>query len=131
MRRLNAPLALLAAACLGASGAADAARWHVGMYWGVPGPYYYPYPAPVVPAPYVPYSPYYYAPYPPPVIVTPAQPDTTYIERPPPGAVDETQDEPPQGTWWYCDKTKTYYPYVKQCASGWRQVPATPPAPKR
>ncbi|WP_206952728.1 hypothetical protein [Trinickia acidisoli] len=126
MRRLNASLALAAVACLGISGAAQAAHWRVGVYWGAPGPYYYPYAAPVVPAPY------YYAPYPPPVVVTPDDgPDTTYVERPQPGAEGQSQDEPPQGTWWYCDKTKTYYPYVKQCVSGWREVPANPPAPSR
>ena len=134
MRRLNASLALAAAACLGVSGVAQAAHWRVGVFWGMPGPYYYPYPPPVVPSPYY-YAPYpvypAYPAYPPPVIVAPDVPDTTYIERPQPGAGGPSQDAPPQGTWWYCDKTKTYYPYVKQCASGWREVPATPPAPER
>lgn len=125
MRRFNASLALAAAACLGFASAAHAAHWGVGVYMGAPAPYYYPYGVPVVPAPY------YYAPYPPPVVVTPAEPDTTYVERPQPGQDDEGQDPPQQGTWWYCDTTKTYYPYVKQCASGWREVPATPPAPSR
>nr|WP_240324715.1 hypothetical protein [Trinickia diaoshuihuensis] len=126
---MTASLALVAAACLGASGAAHAAHWRVGVYWGMPGPYYYPYPYPY-PVPVVP-APYYYAPYAPPVVVAPTVPDTTYIERPRPGANGQAQDEPAQGTWWYCDKTKSYYPYVKQCASGWREVPATPPAPER
>lgn len=133
MRRTTASLALAlaATACLSSSGIAHAAHWRVGVYLGAPGPYYYPYypyAAPVAPAPY----PYYYAPYPPPpVVVMPSAPDTTYVERPQPGANDQGQDEPPQGTWWYCDKTKSYYPYVKQCASGWREVPAAPPAPNR
>ena len=125
VRRFNASLALTAVACLGASGIAHAAHWRVGVYWGAPAPYYYPYGAPVVPAPY------YYAPYPPPVVVTPDAPDMTYVERPQPGANDQDQNEPPQGTWWYCDKTRSYYPYVKQCASGWREVPAAPPAQNR
>ena len=135
MRRFNASLplafalALAAAACLGFTGTAHAAHWRVGVYMGAPGPYYYPYGAPVVPAPYY-YAPYY-APYPPPVIVTPAQPDVTYVERPQPGQNDQPDDGPQPGTWWYCDKTKSYYPYVKQCASGWREVPAAPPAPNR
>jgi hypothetical protein len=123
VRRLNVSLALTCAACLAASGAAQAAHWRVGVYMGGPAyPYYYP--APVVPAPY------YYAPYPPPVMVVPDQPDTTYIEQSQ-EADEQSAAQPPQGTWWYCDKTKTYYPYVKQCASGWREVPATPPAPRR
>ncbi len=121
MRWLNVSFALAAAACLGASGAAQA-HWRVGVYMGGPVyPYYYP--PPVVPAPY------YYAPYPPPVVLAPEAPDTTYVERS--DAQARADSQPPQGTWWYCDKTKTYYPYVKQCASGWREVPATPPAPSR
>ncbi len=32
------------------------------------------------------------------------------------------------GTWYYCDSSKTYYPYVSECREGWRVVPATPPA---
>ena len=129
MRWLNAAfLALACAAGLGASGAAQA-HWRVGVYMGGPAyPYYYP--GPVAPAPYY-YAPYPpYAPYAPPVVVTPAEPDTTYIERSQ-EADDQGGDQPQQGTWWYCDKTRTYYPYVKQCASGWREVPATPPAPRR
>ena len=127
MRRLTAASLALACACaLGASGAAQAAHWRVGVYMGGPAyPYYY---GPVVPAPY------YYAPYPPPVIIAPDAPETTYIERS--QEADDQQDgqagtQPPQGSWWYCDKTRTYYPYVKHCASGWREVPATPPAPRR
>lgn len=122
MRQLNISLALAAAACLAASGAAQA-HWRVGVYMGGPAyPYYYP--APVVPAPY------YYAPYPPPVVVQPDYPDTTYVERSQVSG-DQAGAQPQQGTWWYCDKTKTYYPYVKECASGWREVPANPPASSR
>src|SRR5438105_2151279 len=33
------------------------------------------------------------------------------------------------GSWYYCDSAKNYYPYVSQCAEGWRSVPATPPHP--
>jgi len=29
--------------------------------------------------------------------------------------------------WYYCDSSKTYYPYVSECKEGWREVPATPP----
>jgi len=122
VRWLNVSLALAGAACLAASGAAQA-HWRVGVYMGGPAyPYYYP--APVVPAPY------YYAPYSPPVVLEPAYPDTTYVERSQ-ASSDEAGAQPPQGTWWYCDRTKTYYPYVKQCASGWREVPANPPASSR
>jgi Family of unknown function (DUF6515) len=30
------------------------------------------------------------------------------------------------GTWYFCDSSKTYYPYVTECKEGWRSVPATP-----
>jgi hypothetical protein len=30
-------------------------------------------------------------------------------------------------TWYYCESSKTYYPYVTVCKEGWRQVAATPP----
>jgi len=32
-------------------------------------------------------------------------------------------------SWYYCDATRSYYPYVRECSSGWRQVApqATPP----
>jgi hypothetical protein len=116
VRRFNASLALAAAACLGVAGVAQA-HWRAGVFLGAPAPYY--------PAPY------YYAPYPPPVVIAPDEPDITYVERPQAGQNESGQDEGSQGTWWYCDKTKSYYPYVKQCASGWREVPATPPASRR
>jgi len=34
---------------------------------------------------------------------------------------------PAAGTWYYCESSRTYYPYVQECKEGWRQVPATPP----
>jgi hypothetical protein len=31
-------------------------------------------------------------------------------------------------SWYYCNDTKAYYPYVRECASGWLQVvPQTAP----
>jgi hypothetical protein len=30
------------------------------------------------------------------------------------------------GVWYYCESSKTYYPYVSECKEGWRAVPATP-----
>jgi len=74
-------------------------------FWGPPywGPsWYYP-------------PPYYY--YPAPAVVVPSQP-ITYIEQ---GSSD-------QNNWWYyCDASRGYYPYVKECPSGWQRVPPTPP----
>ena len=70
--------------------------------WGWPGPYYYP----------------------PTTVVVPAQP-MQYIEKgSAPGA-------PATESWWYyCDASKGYYPYVKECPSGWQRVSPTPPPGK-
>ena len=68
--------------------------------WYYP-PYYYPYPYP------------YYEP-----VAYPAQP-VTYVEQYAPAE--------PTGWWYYCEPTRTYYPYVRECPSGWLRVPATPP----
>lgn len=127
MRRSKLFLGAAAAALFGVCGVAQAAR--VGVYIGAGVPYYYP----VAPVPY-----YYGAP----VIVAPPPPQAPdYIEQGQAGApaMDEQQgqvDAPPgdaagdqeanADTWYYCDESKTYYPYVKQCSSGWRAVPAQP-----
>ena len=81
--------------------------------------------------------PYYYA-------------DDTYYEQapggyavvsPPPGVTEAAASAPapsPQAaapgaapaagaTWYYCESSKTYYPYVSECKEGWRSVAATPP----
>jgi hypothetical protein len=71
-----------------------------GPYWGWGPAYYYP-------------PPYYY--YPP----APAQP-TEYIER-----IDPSE----QGWWYYCEESRSYYPYVKECGAGWKRVSPAPPAP--
>jgi hypothetical protein len=71
-------------------------------YWGSPwGPWWYP-------------PPYYYPPAA--VVVRPAEP-VTYIEK---GNNDS------QGWWYYCDASRGYYPYVKECPSGWQRVPPAP-----
>jgi hypothetical protein len=81
--------------------------WHVGRFgwwWVVPGGWYL-YPSPVYPYP---------DPYVPPVIA---------VQPAPPVA----QAQPQAQTWYYCDKPAGYYPYVPECSSGWKAVPATPP----
>jgi hypothetical protein len=75
--------------------------WGWGPYWG---PWYYP-------------PPYYY---PPAAVYVPAQP-TTYIEQGGTPAADAG------GWWYYCDISRGYYPYVKECPSGWQRVPPAPP----
>jgi uncharacterized protein DUF6515 len=62
------------------------------------------------------------------------------VAEPPPGmdeAATAPEASPPQAaagaapsasaTWYYCESSKTYYPYVSECKEGWRAVPATPP----
>lgn len=87
-------------------------RVRMGVYIGVPlgHPWYDPYPYPY---------PYYY---PPTVIVREPQ---VYIERgvPQPSPQSEVY-------WYYCNSSRTYYPYVKECPEGWQRVVPTPPPPK-
>jgi hypothetical protein len=90
-------------------------RLHLGFHFGAPhfwGPYWSPWwyhPAP-----------YYYHPAP---VYVPAQP-TTYIEQGSAPAADSG------GWWYYCDTARGYYPYVKECPSGWQRVPPAPPPAK-
>ncbi len=78
----------------------------VGVFVGVPlvAPWYGPsYAYPYYPAPV------YYPPAP-----------VTYVEQP------QVAAAPAAGIWYYCSSAQAYYPYVKQCAEGWQQVPASP-----
>lgn len=104
-----------------ASGAAHAARVFVGVggpWYYPPGPYYWG-PAPVIVT----------APPPPPDYIEQGQsqpaPADPYTQQGPAGAAPDGQAEPGD-TWYFCDASRTYYPYVKECASGWRAVPAQP-----
>lgn len=107
----TAALALLVVlAGISASPPAEAhgrARVGIGFHFGSPfwSPWWYP-------------PPYYY--YPPPVVYVPSQP-TTYIEQNPPAQQD------PSGWWYYCETSRGYYPYVKECPAGWQRVPPAPP----
>jgi hypothetical protein len=108
-------------------------RWYHGWYNGVFGWYwlvggiYYPYGAPVYPYP---------DPYVPSTVVVTQQPQVV-VTQPPQKVVIEAPAQPPAtvvqpqtaNVWYYCESSKTYYPYVNQCAEGWKQVPATPPTP--
>ena len=109
VKSLKILLGLSAAAMVCASGVAHAA--HVGVFIGGGG-YYYPWGVP------------YYYPYPPAVAVpvpVPAQPQE-YVEQGQPAADPAPGQQ--SGTWYYCDDTRSYYPYVKSCSTGWRPVPA-------
>jgi len=77
-------------------------RVTLGFHFGVPlYPSYWYYPPPPV----------YYHPYP----VVPASPPV-YVER--------NQED---SWWYYCEQTRGYYPYVKECPGGWKRVPPAPP----
>lgn len=127
MRRSKLLFGVAAAALVAVSGVAHAA--HVGVYVGAGVPYYYP----VAPMPY------YYGP--PPVVVAPPPPQAPdYIEQGQaqaaapqmdtqgpanaPGGAAGSDQEGNSDTWYYCDDSQTYFPYVKECSSGWRAVPA-------
>jgi hypothetical protein len=45
----------------------------------------------------------------------------------PPAAAPAPGGAPTGGNWYYCESSKTYYPYAQSCPEGWRSVPATPP----
>ena len=78
-------------------------RVTLGFHFGFPVyPAYWYYPPPPV----------YYYPYP----VVPASPPV-YVERDP---------APAEQWWYYCEQTRGYYPYVKECPTGWTRVPPAP-----
>jgi hypothetical protein len=78
-------------------------------YWGSPwgpwGPWGYP------------YYPYYAAP----VVVQ--QAPVTYIEQNSSAPSSRAADA---GWWYYCDQSRGYYPYVRECPTGWQRVPPAP-----
>jgi len=89
-------------------------RAHVGVVIGAPlfwPPYYYGQPH------YYPYYPYAYPYQYPTVVAVPSEPPV-YIEQSP---------QQQQQYWYFCNNPQGYYPYVKQCPSGWQQVAPTPP----
>ena len=61
-------------------------------------------------------APYYY----PPIVIERAPPPV-YIEQSPPPA-------PEPNYWYFCAAANAYYPYVKECPSGWQRVSPQPPS---
>ena len=89
----------------------------VGIYIGTP--YIYPY-----------YPAYPYAYYPP-VIIAPPAPPTVYIEQQQPVQIAPStpqQAAPTNNFWYHCGNPDGYYPYIKECPSGWQKVTPTPPS---
>lgn len=63
---------------------------------------------------------YTYTPYPGYVPLNSAPLAIEYIEK-------EPAERSPSDYWFFCPDSKTYYPYVKECPSGWQAVePVTP-----
>lgn len=126
MKRINILSILLIAAittCGGTAYADHHSHWRHGggfyrhyghprfsFYLGIPW-----YPRPYFSYPYYPY-------YPPTIVTVPANPPV-YIERDAPQATQQL----PSGYWYYCSNPEGYYPYVRECPSGWRQVDPIPP----
>jgi hypothetical protein len=76
------------------------------------------------------YRPYYYYPsYT--VVEYPAAPTVYYQQPVAPAAATVAPAAPADsGNWWYyCNDTRSYYPYVQSCASQWQRV--APQAPAR
>lgn len=84
----------------------------VGFGFAYPWSWYGYYPPPY-------YYPGYYHPQP---VAYPAEP-VMYVEQAAPAPAE------PSGWWYYCEASRTYYPYVRECPSGWQRVPAVPPPP--
>ncbi len=58
-----------------------------------------------------------------------ARPQTVYVPQPEPVyAPPNVAASPPVQYWYFCPAANAYYPYVPSCPTGWRAVPATPPA---
>ncbi|MGI4847123.1 MAG: hypothetical protein ACRYGK_03160 [Janthinobacterium lividum] len=125
--RLAVVFTVLLLAALGSS-SAMAQRYHgggharVGIYLGAPlfgasfgSPFYDPF---YVPRYY--YPPSYY--YPAPVVMAPAA-APVYIEQ---STAQASPQQMPSNSWYYCQDPQGYYPYVKNCAVNWQQVPPAP-----
>jgi hypothetical protein len=128
---MNAAKAILSLTVfvLAATASASALAWHqarFGVYIGGPAywypPYYYP--------PY--YPPYYPAYGYPPAVVAPSAPPV-YVEQAggapaaaPPQSQSASQSPPQSGWWYYCGEAKAYYPYVKECPTGWQRIAPQP-----
>ena len=120
-----AAMAVLMCAILATESAfARGPRTQVGIYVGVPlvgfgfhsyySPYYHP--------PYG-YYPNYYPPYyPSPVVVQQQAP--VYVEQNPQPA--PAVQPPSSNYWYYCADSRAYYPYVRECPSGWQRVAPQP-----
>jgi hypothetical protein len=105
--------------------------WHGGWGWGAGAVVGSAIVAGALLSPWY-YRPYYYYPtYPTVVEYVPSAP-TVYYQQPayqqPPAAVAPAAPADSGNWWYYCNDSKTYYPYAQSCASGWQRV--APSAPR-
>jgi hypothetical protein len=59
----------------------------------------------------------------PPMEATPAPAQIS----PPPAPAPAASAPPASASWYYCETSKGYYPYISECKEGWKAVPSTPP----
>lgn len=120
MKWIRFVIALLAAMAVSGWASADhhghaSVGIAIGYPWGMPyypHGYYYPYPYPY---------PYAYPAYPPTVVV---QSPPVYVEQ----GNAQAAPAPAPSYWYYCNNPQGYYPYVKECPTGWQKVMPQPPA---
>jgi hypothetical protein len=104
--------------------------WRAGWWWGpgwgprwgwspVWGPGVVVAPTVVWPAPAVAV---------PPAVVVPSVPPTVYIERDEPATAAPAPPQQPGHWWYYCQSSRAFYPYARECAEGWQRVPPAPPS---
>ncbi len=94
-----------------------------GWGWGWGGPWYgYGYGYGYYPPAYS-YPPYGYYGYPPYYGYGTSSPPV-YIEQ---GGGSAPAQQPASNYWYYCSNPQGYYPYVKECPSGWQKVAPQPP----
>ena len=101
--------------------------WYRGQmgWWWVVGSSWYFYANPVYPHPDH---------FRPPMVIVQPRPTVIIRENPPvvvaPQIPNTAPTMPPglqtSAYWYYCEPSKTYYPYVDSCEAPWKQVPATP-----
>lgn len=68
------------------------------------------------------YGPWWYPP--PPVVV---RQEPVVVVRQEPVEYVHQEPQPQEQYWYYCPAQKGYYPYVKECPTGWTKVAPTPP----
>jgi hypothetical protein len=117
-------ITLAAALAVGALAATPAAAHHgrhhhhgprvsFGLHFGAPIGWHY------APRPY--YSPYYYEPR---VVVV--DPPPVYVERESAPVAPPAPAAAAENYWYYCNDSRAYYPYVRDCATGWQRVAPRP-----